>query len=239
MLPARPYARKPKRPSMTPQPNRRQILTLMASAPLLALPACSTMGGWTMTDAVRELLSLSSQRAIATLVQPGGFYDDQIARIDLPAQLGNSGNILSRLLTSSLAKDRLTREVNSAAERGAERAAPIIADAIRTISITDAVAILRGGPTAATQFLQNAMGRSLISSIFPSISDALDIARNPVVSELLRASSGVNISALADDVSNKANDAIFRAMGREETNIRANPRATNNPLLIGALVLGQ
>jgi hypothetical protein len=218
--------------------NRRQILTLLASAPLLALPACSSMGGWSLTDAVRELLSLSSQRAIASLVQPGGFYDSQVARIDLPNQLGNSGNILSRLLTSSLMKDRLTREVNSAAERGAERAAPILADAIRNISITDAVAILRGGPTAATGFLQNAMGRSLVTTMFPSISGALDIASNPVVNEVLRSASGVNVAALADDVAIKANDAIFRAIGREETAIRANPRSTGNPVLIGALALG-
>lgn len=218
--------------------NRRQILTLLASAPLLALPACSSMGGWSLTDAVRELLSLSSQRAIASLVQPGGFYDSQVARIDLPNQLGNSGNILSRLLTSSLMKDRLTREVNSAAERGAERAAPILADAIRNISITDAVAILRGGPTAATGFLQNAMGRSLVTTMFPSISGALDIASNPVVNEVLRSASGVNVAALADDVAIKANDAIFRAIGREESAIRANPRSTGNPVLIGALALG-
>lgn len=218
--------------------NRRQILTLLASAPLLALPACSSMGGWSLTDAVRELLSLSSQRAIASLVQPGGFYDSQVARIDLPNQLGNSGNILSRLLTSSLMKDRLTREVNSAAERGAERAAPILADAIRNISITDAVAILRGGPTAATGFLQNAMGRSLVTTMFPSISGALDIASNPVVNEVLRSASGVNVAALADDVASKANDAIFRAIGREESAIRANPRSTGNPVLIGALALG-
>lgn len=225
-------------PPMTIQPSRRQILTLMASAPLLALPGCSTMGDWSLTDAIRELLNLSSQRAIASLAQPGGFYDSQIARIDLPNQIGNSGNFLTRILTSSLAKDRLTREVNSAAEKGAERAAPILADTIRSISIADAAAILRGGPTAATALLQRSMGGSLISVMFPAVDDALKIANNPVVAEALRAASGINVSSLAQDVAQKANDSIFRAIGQEETNIRANPQSTRNPLLIGALTLG-
>lgn len=223
---------------MIPQPSRRQILTLLAAAPLLALPGCATMGGWSLTDAIRELLNLSSQRAIASLAQPDGFYDSQIARIDLPHQIGSSGNLLTRLLTSSLAKDRLTREVNSAAEKGAERAAPILADAIRSVSIADAAAILRGGPTAATELLQRSMGGSLISVMFPAVDDALKIANNLVVAEALRGTSGVNISSLAQDVAQKANDGIFRAIGQEESQIRANPQSTRNPLLIGTLTLG-
>jgi hypothetical protein len=224
---------------MTTPQSRRQILTLMAAAPLLALPACTGMGSFSMTDAVRELLMLSSQQAIAKLTAPGGFYDDQVARITVPNQSGNNGNILTRLLTSNLAKDRLTREVNKAAERGAERAAPIIIDVIRHISITDAIAILRGGPTAATALLQRNMGDQLVGAMFPELQDALSIASNPVVAELLRASSGVDIASLAQDASRQANDAIFRAIGREETNIRANPQQTRNPLLIGALAVGQ
>lgn len=223
---------------MTTPPSRRQILTLMAAAPLLALPACTSMGGFSMTEAVRELLMLSSQQAIAKLTAPGGFYDDQVARITLPNQTGNNGNILTRLLTSNLAKDRLTREVNKAAERGAERAAPIIIDVIRNINITDAIAILRGGPTAATALLQRNMGDQLVGAMFPELQDALNLASNPVVAELLRASSGVDIGSLAQDASRQANDAIFRAIGREETNIRANPQQTRNPVLIGALAMG-
>lgn len=218
--------------------SRRQILTLMATAPILMLPGCASMGGWSLTDAIRELLTLSSQRAITSLAQPGGFYDSQIARIDLPNQIGASSNMLTRLLTSTVAKDRLTREINSAASRGAERAAPVLADSIRSISITDAAAILRGGPTAATSFLQRSMGNSLIGVMFPAVEDALSIANNPIVAEALRVASGINVASLAQDVAQKANDSIFRAIGVEETAIRANPESTRNPMLIGALKLG-
>lgn len=218
--------------------SRRQILTLLAAAPLLVLPGCSEMGGLSLTDAVRELLTLSSQRAISSLAQTGGFYDNQIARINLPTQVGNSGNMLDRLLTSQVLKDRLTREINGAAERGAERAAPVIIDTVRNISIADATSILRGGPTAATNLLERNMGDALIGVMFPEVQQALSLANNPVVAEALRITSGIDVAALSQDVSQQANSAIFRAIGQEEAAIRANPQQTRNPLLIGALALG-
>lgn len=218
--------------------SRRQLLTLLAATPLLALPACTGMGGWTMTDAVRELLTLSSQRAIASLAQPGGFYDSQIARITVPQNMGNNSSILGRLLTSQLLKDRLTREVNIAAERGAERAAPMIMDAVRTVSITDAVSILRGGPTAATSLLQRQIGTNLISAMFPAVGDALAVANSPVMAEVVRITSGIDVSGFTSAITEQTSNAIFRAIGEEERAIRANPQQTRNPILIAALTLG-
>lgn len=222
-------------------PDRRILLTGMALAPLLALPGCASMPGFGLTDAVRELLSLSSQRAFAMLLQPDGFYDSSVARIDLPPQLGGPGasSVASRILASGLFKDRLTRQVNSAAAKGTERAAPLVADAIRSISIADAAAIVRGGPHAATDLLEKAMGRSLVGAMFPGVDRGLRLADNAVVTEALRLATGIDFLGLTDDISNRAHDAIYRSIGAEEAAIRANPRATGNPLLIGVFGLGR
>lgn len=140
---------------------------------------------------------------------------------------------------SGLFKERLMRQVNAAAEAGADRAAPIVADAIRTISIADAAAIVRGGPTAATDLLERSMGRSLVGAMFPGIGEALRMADNAVVTEALRVATGIDFRGLTQDISNRTHDAIYRAIGAEEAAIRANPRATGNPLLIGAFGLGR
>ncbi|HMO76063.1 MAG TPA: DUF4197 domain-containing protein [Sphingopyxis sp.] len=227
---------------MTAAPtDRRTFISALAAAPLLALPGCAGLPGFSLTDAVRELLTLSSQRAFAMLIQPGGFYDSEVARIDLPPQLGGAGasSLVSRVLLSGVFKDRLTRQVNSAAEKGAERAAPLVADAIRTISIADAAAIVRGGPTAATDLLQGAMGRSLVGAMFPDVEQGLRLADNAVVTEALRAATGIDFRGLTQDVSNRTHDAIYRAIGAEEAAIRANPRGTGNPLLIGVFGLAR
>ncbi|MDZ3833558.1 MAG: DUF4197 domain-containing protein [Sphingopyxis sp.] len=226
---------------MTAITDRRTLLSVLATAPLLALPGCASVPGFSLTDAVRELLTLSSQRAFAMLLQPGGFYDSEVARIDLPPQLGGPGatSVISRLLMSNLFKDRLIRQVNSAAEKGAERAAPLVADAIRSISIADAAAIIRGGPTAATDLLERAMGDSLVGAMFPGIEQGLRLADHAIVTEALRIATGINFQGLARDISNRARDAVYHAIGAEEAAIRANPRATGNPLLIGAFALGR
>lgn len=226
---------------MTMLTDRRSLVTALVAAPLLTLPGCANMPGFSLTDAIRELLTLSSQRAFALLLQPGGFYDSEVARIDLPPQLGGSGasSTLSRVLLSGVFKDRLTRQVNSAARDGAERAAPLVADAIRAISIADAAGIIRGGPTAATDLLERSMGRSLVGAMFPGIDQGLRLADNAVVAEALRFTTGIDFRGLVQDVSNRTHDAIYRAIGQQEAAIRANPRETGNPLLIGTFGLAR
>jgi Protein of unknown function (DUF4197) len=49
--------------------------------------------------------------------------------------------------------------------------------------------------------------------------------------------SGYDVASLARDVTDGANRGIWRAIGVEETAIRANPQATNDPVLIGVFGL--
>ena len=134
-------------------------------------------------------------------------------------------------------RERLARSLNSVAERGAERAAPIITDAITGISVADAMSIVRGGPTAATQLLEGSIGTALVSAMFPAVGDGLRLAQNDVVGQALRAVSGYDVAALARDVTDGANRGIWRAIGAEESAIRANPQATRDPVLIGVFGL--
>lgn len=215
---------------------RRQLLTAAGlGAPLLLLPGCAGFPAFNLTEAIRRLLSLSSQRAFAALLAPNGFFDSNVARIALPPELGGAGasNLLTAVLRSGPVKDRMLRQVNRAAEKGAEIAAPMVADAIRTISIADAAGIIRGGPTAATALLEGAMGEALFSAMVPGIDNGLRLFDNAIVTEALRFATGIDFAGLTRDVSRRAARAIYDAIGAEERAIRADPRATNDALLIG------
>jgi len=223
--------------------NRRSVVRIGALAPLLTMPllaGCAAgPGGFNLTEAIRRMLTLSSQRAFAMLLQPNGFYDSQIARIDLPAQFASGGGVLRQLLTTQAVRDRLARSLNSAAERGAERAAPVITQAISSITVADAMSVLRGGSGAATALLEQSLAGGLVNQMFPAVGDALRIASDDVVSRALRAATGYDVASLARDVSDGANRGIWRAIAAEEANIRANPQATNDPLLIAVLALAR
>jgi hypothetical protein len=220
--------------------GRRQLLLAGVAGAALTLPGCQSMPGFSLTEAIRRLLTLASQNAFALLLQPGGFYDSSVARIALPDKFGGAAgtNIVSLVLQSRQFRDRLQRQLNRAAEKGAERAAPLVAEAVRTISIEGAAELVRGGPQAASQFLRGKMGLALLDAMLPGVSDGLRLFDDQVINKAVQSVTGFDMGALANDITRKADDAIWAAIGLEESNIRNNPQATNDPLLIGVFGLG-
>ncbi len=214
--------------------RRRDFLSIGAAASLLALPGCSTLPGLSLTEAIKRLLTLSSQNAFAELLQPNGFFNNQIARISVPDQLGGSRvtSIATALLRSRPIQDRLLKQVNRAAEKGAEIAAPLIADTIRNMSIADAAAIINGGPRAATSLLQGELGATLANRMLPGVGQGLKLFDNEIINLVLSQVTNVDFASIRGDVTNKVSDAIYQSIGAQEEAIRANPQATNDPLLI-------
>jgi uncharacterized protein DUF4197 len=222
--------------------SRRGLLAAGLALPLLAFSGCATsLGGFGFEDAIRRILTLSSQRAFARLLTQEGFFQDEVARVPLPDQLGGSRvtNALSALLGVGLVQDRLLRLVNHAAADAAGAAAPIVYDSIRSMSISDAVSIVRGGPEAATDHLRRSMGNAIVDAMFPGVGRALRLLDNGLVTRALQAATGIDFAGLQRHVAANAADGIYRAIGREEAAIRADPQSTRDPVLIGVFgVLG-
>lgn len=209
-----------------------------AGATLLVLPGCNSMPRFSVTEAVRRLLLLSSERAFARLVEPGGFWDAQVARVGLGELLGTRGDVLSRILTSALFKDRLQDAFADIAIEGSERAAPLVVDAVRVIGWSNANDLVRGGPRAATEFLRGEMGGQLIEAMVLELGRAIEISSDPLVGQLIDAMTGVNVSGVARRLAGKVDDAIWTEIGNEESAIRADPLATRDPVLIGVFGAG-
>ena len=214
---------------------RRQFLVGVAATSVLALPGCASMGGYSFTEAIRRLLMLSAENAFARLTAPGGFWDSQVARIALPDVFGRRGGVLQGILTSDVFRSQLERRLNYFAEEGATRAAPVVADTVRTIGIANAAALIRGGPTAATSYLRENMGATLINVMIPALGDAMRLARDPLLGQALSLLTGVDIGLAAQSLAISADNAIWYQIGAEESDIRAHPEKTNDPVLMGVL----
>ena len=219
--------------------DRRRLVLGGCALPLLALPGCSTLGGFGFEDAIRRLLTLSAQRAFARLLQENGFFADDLARVPLPAELGGAGAAAAALLRVGLVQNQLLQLMNRAAAEAADEAAPIVYDSIRSMSIADAVSIVRGGPTAATDYLQRSMGNAIVDAMFPGVGQALRLFDNGVVNQLVRVATGLDFNRLQRHVAQAAADGIYRAIGREEGAIRADPGATGDPVLTGVFGLAR
>jgi hypothetical protein len=221
-------------------PTRRSLLAGAAGAgALLLLPGCATTGGFNLTEAIRRLLLLASENAFARLTAPGGFWDEQVARVGLNQLLGTRGDVLSRILTSSLVKDRLEERFAGFAIDASFRAAPIVTDAVQVIGFENAIDLVRGGPSAASDFLRGELGTALLDAMVPELGDALRLAEDPLVGQALGALTGVNIGDIAGRIGREVDNAVWGEIAREEAAIRADPGATRDPLLIGVFGLGQ
>lgn len=217
---------------------RRGVLVALSATSVLAIGGCATtMGRYSLEEGVRRLLEMSTQRAFARLTQPGGFYDDQLTRIIVPDLGGQGGAIVSAILRTNAVRDRVGRALNDVAVDLADGAAPVVLDAVRSMSLADAVSVLRGGPTTATDLLARNARSAVVEALLPGALRALHSDLFEILSTALSASSGRDLSAMADSVSGQIGDAIFRAIGREEAAIRANPRETRDPVLIALLTV--
>jgi hypothetical protein len=214
-------------------PRRAFIAGSLAAATALTLPGCATTGAFSFTEAIRRLLVLSSERAFVRMTAPGGYWDQQVAQIGLSRFFGNRGSVLGNILTSTLFKNRLEDVVANIAVDASYRAAPIVADTVRTIGWANAVDLIRGGPTAASSFLRQEMGEQLILAMLPEIGQAMRVAEDPLMGQLLSGLTGVDVQGVTRTFAREVDDAIWGEMGREEAAIRADPRATRDPVLIG------
>ncbi|WP_423604170.1 DUF4197 domain-containing protein [Sphingomonas sp. MS122] len=217
--------------------NRRSLLAGMAMLPLVAVAGCMAgPGSYTVEEGVRRLLTLSSQRAFDRLIRPGGFYDDQLTRLSMPERPDDrSGAVLAAVLRTNAVRSRIAIALNDLAVDAADRATPVVLDAIRRMTFADALAVLRGGPTAATDLLARETEGAVIDAMYPDFADGLRGDAFEILTAAVAAASGFDLGALARDVSRQAGRAIFLAIGREEAEIRRNPRATRDPVLIALL----
>jgi len=217
--------------------NRRRLITGAALLPVAALAGCmSGPGGYGVEEGVRRLLTLSSQRAFDRLIRPGGFYDDQVTRLRMPdSSSDRTGAVLAAILRTNAVRTRIAIALNDLAVDAADRATPVVLDAIHRMTFADALAVLRGGPTAATDLLARETEGAVVEAMFPEFSDGLRGDAFEILTAALAAASGFDLGALARDVSRQAGRAIFFTIGREEAEIRRNPRATRDPVLIALL----
>jgi hypothetical protein len=127
---------------------------------------------------------------------------------------------------------------NRAAEDASKSAAPIFVDAVKKMSIADALGILKGADTSATSYLKKATTASLTTAFKPSIDSSLAKVGATrywalVVEKynsLPTTFNKVN-SDLPAYVTQKALSGIFHYVADEEKKIRSNPAARVTDIL--------
>lgn len=177
---------------------------------------------------IKEALELGSGRAASSLSAVGGYANSSQYRIGLPANLQPIASSLRQLgLGSQL--DRVESLMNQGAEKAAVEAKGIFVDAVRNMSVTDALGIVRGSETAATDYFRRQTEASLRQRYAPIIKENLQqIGFYSQYQQLLSTYNMLPIANkpsldLEQHVLNMALDGLFKQVAVEEQLIRKDP----------------
>jgi len=190
----------------------------------------------TAADGIRVALARGAEHAIARLGRENGFLGDEAVRIPMPERLQRLAEA-ARLLGQGKRVDALEVSMNRAAEAAVPEAAQILADAVRGMSLRDALAIVRGGETAGTDYFRERTSSSLRERFLPIVSRHTAEAGVVQRYERLRSRAGglsvlgVEAPQLDEYVTGKAMDGLFHYIADQERQIRKDPVATGSELL--------
>lgn len=195
-------------------------------------------GGLSNTEIVsglKEALSLGTQKSSQQLSGVDGFFKNAAVKILMPEEAKKVESTLRSVGMGSMV-DKAILSLNRAAEDAAKGAGNIFINAVKQMTITDAVNILRGGDFAATNYFKAKTTAALTESFRPAIQNSLKNVNatrywNDVFSVYNQFSNTKIETDLTAYVTAKAMDGIFYQLGLEEQKIRKDPVARTTDIL--------
>lgn len=185
---------------------------------------------------LKDALNHGTQKSTSKLSAVDGFFKDAAVKILLPPE---AAKVEKTLRSAGFGKqvDDAILSLNRAAEDAAKSAAPIFLSAIKNMTVTDGVNILKGPDTAATSYLRRSTSAQLTAAFRPVIDSSLQKTgatkywkqifdtynKMPLVTKV-----NSDLPAYATD---KALYGVFVYVAAEEKNIRTNPAAQVDDLL--------
>lgn len=185
---------------------------------------------------LKTALEKGALSAIGILGVQDGFLGNEKVRIPLPGVVNDAAGLL-RNLGQGAQVDELITAMNRGAEAAVPMAKDLLMNAVQSMTISDAKAILSGGDTAVTEFFSTKTRGDLATKFLPIVSRATEkvglvskynqVAGKAAEFGLLK-KEDANIQQY---VTGKALDGLFFMISEEEKKIRHNPAAYGSSIL--------
>jgi len=207
---------------------------------LQQLPQTGGLGGVTQAEAaqgIKQALSQGLVKATKQLNKQDGFFGDAFYKILLPPDAKKIENTL-RSLGLGKSVDKAILQINRGAEDAAGFAQPIFIDAIKQMTLTDAINIVRGGDTSATHYFRIKTMEKLTTAFLPVIKSSLSkVDATKYYGDIVNTYNNfpTTFNKINPDlhsfVTDRATNALFDLVAKEEKNIRENPVARTTEIL--------
>ena len=112
---------------------------------------------------IKEALGQGLSKAVLQLNTQDGFFKNAFYKILLPPEAKKIENTLRDLGFDAMV-DKAILQINRGAEDAAGFAKPIFVDAIKSMTLADAIGLVRNGDTSATHFFREKTTDKLITA---------------------------------------------------------------------------
>ncbi len=199
-------------------------------------PKTTQLDEKTIVAGLKEALEIGTNNAVKIVSRSNGYLGNAKIRIPLPDDLAD---VASKLRQIGLGKevDKFIEDMNHAAESAATGAADIFVDAVRKMTLSDAVNILHGADNAATAYFEKNTRARLYNLFFPVVKNAMDkVGVTKLYKFLIDKYNMIPLVQkktydLDKYITNRALDGLFTMLSDEEKKIRKDPAARVTELL--------
>ncbi len=190
----------------------------------------------TVAAGLREALRIGAERTVTRTSALDGFLGNPSLRIPVPDKLDSAARTL-RKIGLDRQVDEFETAMNRAAEKASREAIGVFWEAISAMTLPDAMGILRGGDTAATEYFEERTSATLRERFRPIVAEKMEqvglyrvygrlmdrYTQLPLVSEPV-----IDLDAYVTD---EALAGLFSVLAQEERKIREDPAARTTELL--------
>lgn len=228
----------------------KKVFTIFGFCSVIALSSCDVLSnlptstgigtGITENEAalgIKEALGQGLDKSVVNLNVVDGFFKNAAYKILLPPDAKKIENTLRSLGFNSLA-DKAILQINRGAEDAVGYAKPIFINAIKSMTLQDAIGLVKNGDTSATHFFRVKTIAQLYNAFIPVIKSSLDkVDATKYYGDLVNTYNNLPTTFnkinpdLASFVTDRATHALFDLIAKEELNIRTNFAARTSDIL--------
>lgn len=195
----------------------------------------SSLTSTQISSGLKEALNIGVTEGVKKLSTTDGFYKNEMVKILMPEKLRVIDTKLRAVGLGSLA-DQGVKLLNRAAEDAVTSSAPIFANAITSMTITDAKNILLGSNNAATNYLQTKTQTQLFTAFQPKVKASLgkvgaDTVWKGLISKYNLLTGQSVTTDLNEYVTTETINGVFKMIAEKEGGIRNNPALRTTSLL--------
>jgi hypothetical protein len=209
-------------------PKASPLLLMPLIASLAFAGSLADISNQEASGGLKAALEKGAVAAVGKLGVENGFLNNEKVRIGLPSVLEQAKPLL-KMTGRGQQLDELVVSMNRAAESAVPLAKPLLLNAVKSMSVSDAKAILTGGDTSVTNFFKEKTAGPLAVQFLPIVKKVTDRSGlsgkyNATVAQVSKL--GIvpeQQSTVEGYVTQRTLDGLYYMIGEEEKQIRRDP----------------